>query len=199
MSQSPPSFVTCPVGHTFAYEQLTTRDGQAVCPVCDRMPWASPRVGRPWSRRLLTSPLIVLLAAIVMFVVETVGGVAIGTTYENEHVGGAGWLISGSAVSLLGLVVLGFGVARIIVALRSDSWSRAVISVPLLVAAGGLALLAVGDLFELGLNIAFVNAAEPAATWQLVAQIFDVLFFVGVASAVAQVGFLARHPDPAAS
>src|SRR5579863_6741364 len=197
MSQAPPSFITCPVGHTFAYEQLTTRDGQAVCPVCDRMPWASPRAGRPWSRRLLTSPLIILLGALVMFFVETVSGVGIGVTYQNQHVGGAGWLIAGSAVGLLGLVVLGLGVARIIVALRSDSWSRALLAVPLLLVAIGLALLAVGDLFELGLNIAFLNASEPGATWELVAQIFDVLLFVGVAAAVAQVGLLARRPDPA--
>jgi len=199
MSEVPPSSLTCPAGHTFPYEQLTTREGLAVCPVCDRMPWAAAPGTKPWSRTLLTSPLLVLVAALVMFFVETIGGVAIGTTYQNDHVGGAGWLIAGSAVALLGIVLLGLGVARLIVALRSDSWSRPMLSVPLLVTAGGAALLVVGDLLNLGLNIAFVNASQPGASWQLVAQVFDVLFFTGIAGALTLVGLLARRPDPVAA
>jgi hypothetical protein len=188
--------MTCPGGHTFPSELLTTRDGLAVCPVCDRMPWA-PQGPRPWSRALLTNPLLLVVAGIVMFFVETISGVALGTIYANQHVGGADWLTAGSAVSLLGVALLAGGVWRIIVALRSPTWSRASLSAPLLVLAAGLAVLALGDFLELGLNIAFVNSSGVGANWELVGEIFDALFFGAIAGAFAWVGVLARRPDPA--
>lgn len=199
MTQTTPSTVTCPGGHTFPSEQLTTRDGLAVCPVCDRMPWAGPQATRPWSRALLAGPLLLVLAAVVMFLVETISGVGIGATYQDQHVGGAGWLTAGAAVSLPGIILLGVGLVRIVLALRSNSWSRTTLSAPLFVLAAGLALLTVGDLLTLGLNIAFVNQSGIGATWQLVGQIFDALFFGGIAGAVAWAGVLARRPDPSAS
>jgi hypothetical protein len=198
MAQTTPSTMTCPGGHTFPTEQLTTRDGLAVCPVCDRLPWA-PQGPRPWSRTLLANPLLLVAAGIVMFLVETISGVAIGTIYANQHIGGANWLTAGAAVSLVGVALLAGGVWRIIVALRSHTWSRASLSAPLLVLAAGLAVLAIGDVIELGLNIAFVNSSGIGATWQLVGQIFDVLFFGAIAGAFAWVGMLARRPDPAAA
>ena len=196
MSQTTPSSLTCPAGDTFPYEQLTTRDGLHVCPVCDRTQWASPQRTRQWSRLLLTNPLLLLVAAIVMLLVETITAIGIGTTYERAHVGGAAWLTAGSAVSLVGIGLLGVGVVRIIVALRSHSWSRAMLSVPLRVVALGAAVLTVGDLLGLGLNIAFINGSSPGATWQLVGAIFDALFFGGLAGTLAWVGSLARRPDP---
>ena len=60
MTQTTPSTMTCPGGHTFPAEQLTTRDGLAVCPVCDRIPWAAPQGPRTWSRALLTNPRLLL-------------------------------------------------------------------------------------------------------------------------------------------
>jgi hypothetical protein len=199
MTQTTPSTVTCPGGHTFPSEQLTTRDGLAVCPVCDRMPWASPQAARTWSRVLLARPLLLVVGAIVLFLVETISGIGIGATYQNQHVGGAGWLTAGSAVSLVGIGLLGAGVVRIIVRLRSNSWSRSTLSTPLLLLAAGLAVLTVGDLLELGLNIAFVNSSGIGATWQLVGQIFDSLFFGVLAGALAWMGVLARRPDPIAN
>jgi hypothetical protein len=148
---------------------------------------------------LLTHPLLVLVGAIVMLLVETISAIGIGTTYDTEHVGGAAWLIAGSAVSLVGTVVVGLGIVRIVVALRSQSWSRAMLSVPLLVVAGGAAVLTVGDLLGLGLNIAFLNASSPGASWQLAGAIFDTLFFGGLAGALAWFGLLARRPDPISS
>ena len=134
-----------------------------------------------------------------MFLVETISGVGIGTAYQNAHVGGAAWLTAGSAVTLVGVGLLGVGVVRVIVALRSRSWSRAMLAVPLLIVAGGMAILTLGDALELGLNIAFANASSPGASWQLVAQIFDTLFFGAITGALGWVGFLARRPDPIAS
>jgi|HubBroStandDraft_1064217.scaffolds.fasta_scaffold31997_4 hypothetical protein len=196
MTQTTPSTMTCPSGHTFPAEQLTTRDGLAVCPVCDRMPWA-PQGPRPWSRALLANPLLLVAFGIVMFLVETISGVVLGTIYANQHIGGSDWLTAGSAVSLVGVALLAVGVWRIIVALRSPAWSRASLSAPLLVLAAGLAVLAIGDVVELGLNIAFVNQSGVGATWQLVGQIFDALFFGAIAGAIAWMGMLARRPDSA--
>jgi hypothetical protein len=197
MTQTTPSSLTCPVGHTFPFEQLTTRDGLYVCPVCDRGPWAKPETHRAWSRGLLLGPLFLLLGAIVMFFVENVSGIGIGTTYQNQRVSGAAWLTAGSAVSLLGILLLAVGIVGIIVSLRSRSWSRSMVAVPLLVLAGGAGIIALGDAMELGLNIAFLNAPDPGAAWQLVAQIFDTLFFGCIAGALAWAGLLARRPDPA--
>ena len=104
--------------------------------------------------------------------------------------------LSGSALSLVGVALLGLGIVRIVVALRSHSWTRATLSLPLLVLAGGLAVLALGDVLELGLNIADLNASAPGAAWQMIAQIFDILFFGGLAAATGWVATLARRPDP---
>lgn len=197
MSQPTPASMTCPLGHTFPQEQLTVRNGQNVCPVCDQADWAAPKAARPWSRSLLTNPLLVVLLAIVMLLVETISGIGIGTTYQNQHVGGAGWLTAGSAVSVFGIGLLIAGVVRMIVALRSRSWTRALLSAPLILIAAGAAVLAIGDLLELGLNIAFLNASSPGATWQLVGAIFDSLFFGGLAVGLAWVGLVARRSDPA--
>lgn len=198
MSQTTQALLTCPAGHTFPDGQLTTRGGLYVCPVCDQAPPARTESAPPWSRTLLANPLLLLLGAIVMFLVEMISGIGIGTTYQDEHVGGAVWLTVGSAVSLLGIVLLGVGIVRIVSALRSRSWSRSMLSVPLLVVASGMAVLALGDALELGLNIAFMNASDPGAGWQLAAQIVDTLFFAGIGGALAWVGLLARRPDPVA-
>jgi hypothetical protein len=199
MSQTPPSSLTCPAGHTFPYEQLTTRNGLAVCPICDGMQWDTSRTKRPWARTVLGHPLLLLLGALVMFLVEMISGIGIGVTYQSDHVGGAGWLVAGSSVAVVGILVLAVGVARVITALRSDSWSRAALSTPLVLAAVGLALLTAGDLLELGLNIAFVNGSGSGAGWQLVAQVFDALYFGGLAGVVTWVAVLTRRPDPTAS
>jgi hypothetical protein len=195
MNETTPSHLTCPAGHSFPYEQLTTRDGLNVCPVCDRARWTPAQNARPWSRNLLTTPMLLLIGAIVMFLVEMVSSIAVGATYSNDHVGGSGWLVAGSAVSVIGIGLLVTGVARSFIALRSNAWTRSLLSVPLLVLAGGAALLAIGDLLGWGLNIAFLNASNPGATWQLVGTIFDTLFFAGLAGVLAWVGLLVRHPD----
>jgi hypothetical protein len=196
MSQTTPGFVTCPQGHNFPQEQLTVRDGQNVCPVCDRTTWAEPRARRSWSRHLLTLPLIVVIAAVVMLLVETISGIGIGTTYQSQHIGGAAWLTAGSAVSVVGIGLLIAGVVLATRAVRSRSWTRSLLAAPLLVMAGGAAVLAIGDLVDLGLNLSFLNSSSPGATWQLVAGIFDALFFGGLAVALSWVGLLAKRSDP---
>lgn len=197
MNEPVPSLLTCPAGHAFPYEQLTTRDGLNVCPVCDQAQWTSPARARPWARSSLANPLVLLVAAIVMFLVEMISAIGVGTTYSSQHVGGAGWLIAGSAVGALGICLLGAGMLRAAVSLRSRAWTRSALSVPLLVMAGGAAFLAIGDVLGLGLNLAFLNASNPGSTWQLVGTIFDTLFFGGIAGALTWTGLLVRHPDPA--
>jgi hypothetical protein len=199
MTQAPPNSLTCPAGHTFPYEQLTTREGLAVCPVCDGMQWAPTKIARPWSRASLANPLLLFVGALVMLFIEMVSGIGIGVTYQNQNIGGAAWLTAGSSLSLVGVGLLVLGVVRIIMALRSSSWSRATLSVPMLVLAGGAAILALGDVVELGLNIAELNASAPGAAWQMAAQIFDLLFFGGVAGTLTWVGLLARRSDPVES
>lgn len=199
MTEAPPNSLTCPAGHTFPYEQLTTRDGLAVCPVCDGMQWAPTKIARPWSRALLVNPLLLLVGALLMLFVEMISGIGIGVTYQNQKIGGAAWLTAGSSLSLIGVGLLVVGTVRILMALRSSSWSRATLAVPLLVLAGGAAILALGDVVELGLNIASLNASAPGAAWQMVAQIFDILFFGGIAGALAWIGLLARRSDPVES
>jgi hypothetical protein len=100
-------------------------------------------------------------------------------------------------VAVVGIVVLAVGVIRVITALRSASWSRAALFAPLIVVAMGLGVLSVGDLLELGLNIAFINASGSGAGWQLVAQVFDTLYFGALAGAVTWVAVLTKRPDPA--
>lgn len=186
--------LTCPQGHTFPYEQLTLRDGLSVCPICDRMDWAAPRA--TWSRRLLADPLILLAAAALMFLVEAICGIGIGTAYSNAHVGGAGWLVAGSALSLVGIAVVIAGIVRAAMVVRSARWTRSALAVPFLLIAVGAALVAVGDGLELGLAVAFLNASNPGAGWQLAGQIFDTLFFAGIAGAAAWVATLVQRRDP---
>jgi hypothetical protein len=186
--------LTCPQGHTFPYEQLTLRDGLSVCPICDRMEWASPRA--TWSRRLLADPLVLLAAAALMFLVEAICGIGIGTTYSNVHVGGAGWLVAGSAVILVGIAVVIVGVVRAVMAVRSARWARSSLAAPFLLIALGAALIAIGDGLELGLAVAFLNASNPGAGWQLASQIFDTLFYAGIAGAAAWLATLVQRRDP---
>jgi hypothetical protein len=140
--------------------------------------------------------LIVVIAAVVSLLVETISGITIGTTYDSQHIGGAAWLTAGSAVSVVGIGLLITGVVLVTLAVRSRSWTRSLLAAPLLFMAGGAAVLAIGDLVELGLNVSFLNTSSPAAVWQLVAGIFDALFFGGLAVALGWVGFLARRSDP---
>jgi hypothetical protein len=53
VSQTDDRFVTCPVGHTFPKEQLTIRDGQHICPICDQIQWATPCPQKTWTRLAL--------------------------------------------------------------------------------------------------------------------------------------------------
>lgn len=187
--------VTCPQGHTFPAEQLSIRDGLSVCPICDRVEWAAPRT--TWSRRLLSEPLILLVVAAVMFLVEGISGIGIGAAYQNARVDGAGWLVAGSALSIVGIALVIAGIVRLAMRVRSTSWTRSMLAVPFLLIAIGAAMLAVGDGLDLGLNIAFVNASQPGAGWQLAGQVFDTLFFAGLASAAAWFAALVKRPDPA--
>jgi hypothetical protein len=193
MSQ-PSQTLTCPAGHTFPREQLTYREGLSVCPICDRVEWAVPRP--TWSRRLLAPPLALLVGAAVMFLVEAISGIGIGADYQHIHVSGAGWLVAGSAVAVAGVAVAIVGIIRLATTLRSQRWVRSALAVPLAVIAVGAAILAVGDVVDLGLNIAFVNASDPGAGWQVAAQVFDTLFFAGLAAALFWAAALTRRPDP---
>ncbi len=194
MSQSP-QMITCPVGHTFPRDQLTYRDGLSVCPICDQIEWAPPRAA--WSRRLLANPLVLLAAAVVMFLIEAISGVGIGADYQHVHVSGASWLIAGSAVAIVGAVVIVSGIMRLATVLRSQHWDRNALFGPLVAVTAGIAMFAIADVVELGLNIAFVNAGNPGSGWQLTAQVFDCLFYAGVAGAIGWAAALTRRPDPA--
>lgn len=194
MSEAPTT-LTCPAGHSFPYEQLTIRNGLSVCPICEQRGWASPRT-TTWSRSLLVAPFLLLVLTLVMFFVEAISGIGIGSVYQNQRIGGSGWLTAGSAVSVVGIGVIVAGVLRLIMVLRRQSWGRSLLSIPLLVMAIGAAILAIGDLVELGLNIAFVNASDPGSGWQLFGQVFDTLFFIGLAAVLAWCSALSRRPDP---
>jgi hypothetical protein len=182
------------VGHTFPFEQLTIRDGLSVCPVCDQLRSAPRR--STWSRTALAHPLLLLAGAALMLFLETISGIGIGATYQNQHVGGAGWLTAGSIVSLVGVAVVIAAVIRLVVAVRAGSWTRSLLAVPLMLIAVGAGLLAAGDLVEIGLNVAFVNASQPGAGWQLFGQVFDTLFFAGLAGVLGWTAVLSRRPDP---
>jgi len=191
-----PTALTCPSGHTFPYEQLTIRNGLSVCPVCDQGGVAAQTT---WSRSLLTHPLLLLVATVVMLFVETISGIGIGLTYQNQHIGGAGWLTAGAIVSLIGVAVVVAGVVRLITVIRAEPWSRSLLAAPLLVVAAGAGLLAIGDLVEIGLNVAFVNSSQPGSGWQLFGQVFDALFFAGLSGALAWAAFLTKRRDPVGS
>jgi hypothetical protein len=194
MSQ-PPQMITCPAGHTFPRDQLTYRDGLSVCPVCDQVEWAIPRP--TWSRRLLVNPLVLLAAAVLMFLVEAVSGVGIGADYQRAHVSGAAWLIAGSAVAIVGAAVTISGIIRLATIIGSPHWNRNTLFGPLAVITSGVAMFAIADIVELGLNIAFVNASNPGSGWQITAQVFDSLFYAGMAGAIGWAAALTRRPDPA--
>jgi hypothetical protein len=187
--------LTCPQGHTFPYEQLTVRDGLSVCPICDRMEWAPPKA--TWSRRLLSEPLILLAAAAVMFLIEAISGIGVGAAYSNMQIGGSGWLVAGSALSVIGIVLVVAGIVRLAMVVRSTNWTRPMLAAPFVLIAIGAALLTVGDGLDLGLNVAFLNASQPAAGWQLTGQVFDTLFFAGVAGAATWFASLVQRRDPA--
>lgn len=192
MSQ-PLQTLTCPSGHTFPYEQLTVRDGLSVCPICDRAEWAKPRP--MWSPRLLANPVVLVAFAVLVFGIEAMSGIGIGLDYRNLHIAGAGWLVAGSAVIIAGVIVVIVGLMRLAARLRSRRWVRTMLTVPLAIVALGTAVVAVGDLAELGLNIGFVNASDPGAGWQITAQVFDILFFAGLAAAIGWAAALTRRPD----
>jgi len=188
-------FVTCPFGHRFPREQLTVRNGQFVCPVCDRSSWATPAARTTWSRSLLRNPLLLLLAAIAMLLAEMITLMGLAATYSSHpFIGGSAWFIAGTAFNLIGVVGTGVGVILLIGQLRSPSWSRAVLSVPLLVLAGGAALLSLGDFIGIGFSVA--NIDNIGGTWQLLASIFEALFYAGLAGALGWAGLLVRSPDP---
>jgi hypothetical protein len=149
-----------------------------------------------WSHRLMANPVLLAAFAAVMFLIEAVSGIGIGANYQNLHVAGAGWLIAGSAVIVAGVVVAIVGLVRLAALLRSARWVRGMLTVPLALVALGTAVIAIGDLVEIGLNISFVNASDPGAGWQMTAQVFDILFFVGLAAAVGWAAALTRRPDP---
>jgi len=197
MSQVLPQTLTCPAGHTFAYEQLTIRDGLSVCPVCDQTRRASPPA--TWSRSLLVYPLLLLVATLVMLFVENISGVGLGATYQDQHVSGAGWLTAGSIVSLVGVAVVVSGLLRLATSLRTEGWTRARLSLPFFVMAAGAGLLVVGDLVQLGLNIALVHTSQPGSAWELFGQIFDALFFSGIAGVLAWMGALTKRREAIAA
>lgn len=194
MSQTPPATLTCPQGHTFPYEQLTIRGGLSVCPVCDQMRWAPPQP--TWSRGVLGRPVLLLVGGVAMFLVEAISGIEIGSAYGSQNVSGAGWLVAGETVTLVALVLVAVGLVYLVMALRSTNWSRRLLSAPLLLIAGGAAMVVVGDLLDLGLNVAFVHASAPAAGWQLAGELFDGLFFAALAFATGWAALLLRRPDP---
>jgi hypothetical protein len=41
-----------------------------------------------------------------------------------------------------------------------------------------------------------VNASQPGAGWQLFGQVFDTLFFAGLAGVLGWTAVLSRRPDP---
>jgi hypothetical protein len=189
-------FLTCPAGHRFPREHLTIRNGQFVCPVCDRTPWATTALRRPWSRIQLREPFTILLLAVVMLLAEIVSLMGLAASYSNANVGGSTWLIVGAAISLLGAGTAAAGVATLIRAIRSGAWSRGLLSLPLVVIAIGAAFLAVGDFVSIGFNVAIINSSSPGATWELLGTIFDGLFFGGLAGALIWAARLAQRSDP---
>lgn len=194
MSELPPT-LTCPAGHTFPSAQLTLREGLAVCPVCEGAGWARPRPA--WSRGLLANPLFLLAGAALMFLVELISSIGLGVEYEHVRVAGAGWLVAGSSVAVVGAAVVIAGIVRLATVLRSRAWTRSLLAVPLVVVAVGTALLTVADLLDLGLNITFLNASDPGAGWQLTGQVFDILFYAGITGALLWASGLTRRSDPA--
>ncbi len=193
MSELPPT-LTCPAGHTFPSSQLTLREGLAVCPVCDGARWASPRP--TWARGLLANPLVLVAGAVVMLLVEVISGIGLGVEYQDVKVSGAGWLVAGSAVAVVGALVIIAGIVRLAVVLRSKAWRRSLLALPLTVIALGAAILAVSDVVELGLNIAFVTGSDPGAGWQMTSQIFDILFYGGISGALLWAADLTRRANP---
>jgi hypothetical protein len=189
-------FLTCPVGHRFPREHLTIRNGQFVCPVCDRTPWATVVRRRPWERAALREPLMVVLLAVVMLLAEMVSLIGLAASYSNAGVGGSTWLIVGAVFSVLGAATAAVGVVLLIGAVRSAQWVHRLLSTPLTVIGVGAALLAVGDLVAVGFNVSILNSGSPGAAWELTSTIFDALYFAALATALVWVSRLALRPDP---
>ena len=177
-------FLTCPVGHRFPREHLTIRNGQFVCPICDRTPWATAAPRRPWERVQLREPLMVVLLATVMLLAEMVSLIGLAASYSNAGVGGSTWLIVGATFSLVGAATAAVGVLLVIGVIRSAQWARRLLSTPLAVIGVGSALLAIGDLVAIGFNVSILNTGSPGAGWELTSTIFDALYFGALAGAL---------------
>ncbi len=189
-------FLTCPVGHRFPREHLTIRNGQFVCPICDRTPWATAVPRRPWERVQLREPLMVVLLAAVMLLAEMVSLIGLAASYSNAGVGGSTWLILGATFSLVGAATAAVGVLLVIGVIRSAQWARRLLSTPLAVIGVGSALLAIGDLVAIGFNVSILNTGSPGAGWELTSTIFDALYFAALAGALLWISRLALRPDP---
>ena len=169
----PTDHVTCPYGHTFPTTQLTVRAGQYVCPVCDGPRWAVPVGRRPWSRSLLLAPLVVIALAVLLEVGVQVTTIGLGSTYQDQHLGGSGWLIFDGVLSLVGIVLIVGGVVALARLMTAPDWTRQRMAVPLAVIGAGLALNGIAGLFGLGFNVALLNVSSPGASWQFAGQLLD--------------------------
>jgi len=188
--------VTCPQGHTFGRDQLSVRDGQFVCPVCDGTQWATPRAGAPWSSAAMRAPIAVLVVSLVLTFAETVCTLGVGAAYAGDHIGGSNWLVVGSAVTFVGIALSVGGLVRIGLELGSRQWRRSTLVAPLAVVAAGQAVVCAGALLAIGLNAAFVSGNTVAAGWQLTDQIFSALAAGALAAAIGMAAASLRRPDP---
>ncbi|HEY3942448.1 MAG TPA: hypothetical protein VGL60_08185 [Acidimicrobiales bacterium] len=188
-------YLTCPMGHRFPRAQLTIRNGQFVCPTCDRTPWATS-ARPPWARSSLREPAALVLAAAVMLLAEMVSVIGLAAAYSSANVGGAAWLIGGGAISLIGGAVAVLGAVVLVRAVSSGSWTRERLSPGVLVLGIGGALLAVGDLVSIGFNVSIMNSGSPGSGWELASTVFDALFFAGLAAALVWTSRLVLRPDP---
>ena len=181
MTDSMTNQITCPLGHRFPRDQLTIREGQYVCPVCERMDWAAPTSKRRWSRSMLRTPLVLLVIVLGVYVLEQACLIGLGTSYLNEKADGAGWLVIQAVVTIVGIIVIGAGVARMATLMSSDRFDQPDLAPAFFTIGIGASLFALGDLCGLGFDANLVNAAVQGAGWQLAAQIFDAFFFAGLA------------------
>lgn len=196
MIQHEADTVTCPQGHTFGRAQLTVRDGQFVCPVCEGMHWAPPRLGAPWSAAAMRAPIMVLVVSLVLTFAETVCTLGVGAAYAGDHIGGSNWLVVGSVVTFVGIALSIGGLVRVALELGSRQWRRSSLVAPLAVVAAGQAVVCGGALLAIGLNAAFVSGSTVAAGWQLADQIFSALAAGALAAAIGMAAASLRRPDP---
>lgn len=192
MPQQSPDTVTCPYGHTFPSSQLTVRNGQYVCPVCEGAQWANPRAQRPWSRSLLQPPFLLLAAAIVLEVGLQVTTIGLGAEYANQNLGGSGWLIANGVLSLLGTAAILVGVFALIPPVRAGEWLRRRLFLPLFLIGLGLVVSGIGGLFGIGLNLALLDVSSPGAGWQLAGQLLDALSSLALGGVGIWVAVLVR-------